>query len=181
MADKRKVIYYSDELTEEFSTAVIEARPIDESYDYGGRGFFWTVKHLFWYRIVATPLALLYLRLFWHHKIVNRRLLAPYKRSAIFLFGNHTNAYADALIPTFVSWPHHTFVVVHANNVSMPYLGRITPYLGALPLPDNLVAGRHFMDAMTLHEKSEYLQEHYGLDCDVSDTEYDYEYLNPKM
>ena len=37
------------------------------------------------------------------------------------------------------------------------------------------------MDAMTLHEKSEYLQEHYGLDCDVSDTEYDYEYLNPKM
>ena len=36
------------------------------------------------------------------------------------------------------------------------------------------------MDAMTLHEKSEYLQEHYGLDCDVSDTEYDYEYLNPE-
>lgn len=35
------------------------------------------------------------------------------------------------------------------------------------------------MDAMTLHEKSEYLQEHYGLDCDISYTEYDYEYLNP--
>ena len=37
------------------------------------------------------------------------------------------------------------------------------------------------MDAMTLHEKSEYLQEHYGLDCDISCTEYDYEYLNPAM
>ena len=36
------------------------------------------------------------------------------------------------------------------------------------------------MDAMSLHEKSVYLQEHYGLDCDVSDTDYDYEYLNPK-
>ena len=37
------------------------------------------------------------------------------------------------------------------------------------------------MDDMTLKEKSEYLQEHYGLDCDISETEYNYEYLNPKM
>ena len=36
------------------------------------------------------------------------------------------------------------------------------------------------MNAMSLREKSEYLQMHYGLDCDVSDVEYDYEYLNPE-
>jgi hypothetical protein len=34
------------------------------------------------------------------------------------------------------------------------------------------------MDAMSLHEKSQYLQNRYGLDCDVADTGYDYEYLN---
>ena len=34
------------------------------------------------------------------------------------------------------------------------------------------------MDAMSMHERSEYLQEHYGLHCDVSDTEYYYEYYN---
>ena len=33
----------------------------------------------------------------------------------------------------------------------MPFLGRITPYLGALPLPDNLAAGKNFMEALKLH------------------------------
>lgn len=37
------------------------------------------------------------------------------------------------------------------------------------------------MDAMPLHEKAEYLEEHYGLDTDSGCVDYDYEYLNPKV
>ena len=40
-------------------------------------------------------------------------------------------------------------------------------------------AERKKMVAMSLREKSEYLQDRYGLDCDISGTDYDYEYLNP--
>ena len=36
--DQRTVIYYQDELHDEFSTAVIEAKTIDESYIYDRRG-----------------------------------------------------------------------------------------------------------------------------------------------
>ena len=36
MAKIKKIVYYSDELRDEFSTAVIQPRPIDENYDYGG-------------------------------------------------------------------------------------------------------------------------------------------------
>ena len=32
--DNRKVIYYQDELNDEFSTAVIEAKKIDDGYVY---------------------------------------------------------------------------------------------------------------------------------------------------
>ena len=35
------------------------------------------------------------------------------------------------------------------------------------------------MNAMTIHEKAEYLEEHYGLDTDSGCIEYDYEYMNP--
>ena len=34
------------------------------------------------------------------------------------------------------------------------------------------------LDSMSLHEKSQYLQNRYGLECDASDTGYDYELLN---
>ena len=45
------------------------------------------------------------------------------------MYGNHTNAVADALIPTMVSHPADTYVIVHPNNVSMPIFGKVTPYL----------------------------------------------------
>ena len=59
MAKIQKVIYYSDELRDEFSTAVIQARPIDENYDYGGKTFSWKVKRFFLHRIFAQPIAVL--------------------------------------------------------------------------------------------------------------------------
>lgn len=148
--EKRTVIYYTDELNDEFSVAQIKARPIDEKYSYGDNSFWWNFKHVFWYRVIATPLAWLFLKIKFHHKIVNRSVLKPYRKQAVFFFGNHTNAGADALIPTFVNYPKHTFVIVHPNNVSMPIAGHITPYLGALPLPDNLAATKNFMNVIKL-------------------------------
>ncbi len=64
------------------------------------------------------------------------------------MYGNHTQQTADAFIPSFVSFPKSSYVIVHANNVSMPVLGRITPYMGALPLPDTLRATRNFKAAV---------------------------------
>lgn len=39
-------------------------------------------------------------------------------------------------------------MIVHPDNVSIPFLGNITPYLGALPLPGNLKAMRNFKAAI---------------------------------
>lgn len=149
--DKRKVIYYSDELNDEFSTAVITARKIDESYDYGGRKTSWKLKRFFLYRIIAFPVAFFYLKLVFAHKVVGQKKVRKFKKSAIFFYGNHTNTYADPLVPSFVSFPKSTFVIVHPANVSIPFWGKFMPYLGALPLPDNLKAGKNFLDTIRLH------------------------------
>jgi len=68
--------------------------------------------------------------------------------TGFFLYGNHTNAIADALIPTMLRCPLGAYVIVHANNVSMPILGKITPCLGAIPLPDDKVAMKNFNEAI---------------------------------
>jgi len=142
-----KIIYYTDELNEEFSTAQIEAIKIDENFDYGNSSFWWKVKHVFWYRIVYWPIARLYLIFKWHHKIVNRKALKAVKKNQpYFLYGNHTNPVADAFIPTFTCRPKDVYVIVHPNNVSMPVIGKINKYVGALPLPDTLGATKNFMD-----------------------------------
>ena len=66
------------------------------------------------------------------------------------MFGNHTQPIGDAVIPSLAIQPKSVYTIVHANNVSMPYLGRVNPYMGALPLPDNLKASRNFKEAIQL-------------------------------
>ena len=67
--DKRKVIYYTDELNDEFSIAQITPRHIDENYVYIHDSLFKRFTHFFWYRIIATPIAFLYVKLTFHQKI----------------------------------------------------------------------------------------------------------------
>lgn len=137
-------IVYHDERNDEFSTAEIEARKIDSSYRYERTDGFRMLLHIFWYRCVAVPLAFCFLKLKFRHKTVGREKLKAAKGKGYFIYGNHTQIVADALIPTFICFPNDANVIVHPNNVSMPFLGRITPYMGALPLPDDMEAARNF-------------------------------------
>ncbi|MBE6577055.1 MAG: hypothetical protein E7653_02830 [Ruminococcaceae bacterium] len=146
--DKRKVIYYTDELNDEFSVAVITPKRIDGDYVYCHNTIWKKFTRFFWYRIVATPLALGYLKFKFHHKVENREILKKYRNTGYFLYGNHTQDIGDALIPNVLDIPKQTYVIVHPNNVSMPVLGRITPSLGALPLPDDMKAYRNFLRAI---------------------------------
>ena len=144
---KGQTIYYTDELHDEFSDGGITARRIDENYDYGGHGLGWKAGHIFWYYCIIIPFARVYMKLHFGHRVVGREKLPRKSRGerGIFLYGNHTNQIPDAFIPTLLVRPRDMYVIVHPDNVSMPVLGRITPYLGALPLPDDSGAMRKFM------------------------------------
>jgi 1-acyl-sn-glycerol-3-phosphate acyltransferase len=148
MKRRQQIIYYNDMANDEFSAAKIVPKRIDGTYVYCHDGIWKGLTHFFWYRIVANPLAFVYLKLKFRHKIINKRVLKASKNEGYFIFGNHTQPIADALIPTKVSNPKDTYVIVNPENVSMPVLGRITPSLGALPLPGDIEAARHFMDAV---------------------------------
>lgn len=148
---EKKIVYYHNELEDEFSDAVIEARTIDGSYSYE-EGIAGKIGRFFWYKVIARPIAYVFLKIKYRHKIVGRKVIRQYqkshKKTGFILYGNHTHFLCDALIPTMVSFPTGAYVIVHPNNVSMPVLGKITPSLGALPLPDDAVAARNFMKAV---------------------------------
>ncbi len=147
MKEKRKIIYYKNELEEEFSTAQITPKVIDGNYKYEG-GFLFALGKLFFYEIIAKPIAFCFMKLKFGHKIVNKKLLKEAKKEGYFLYGNHTNDMADALIPSLICFPKDVSVIVHPNNVSMKFLGKITPFLGALPLPDDMKAAKNFNTAL---------------------------------
>jgi 1-acyl-sn-glycerol-3-phosphate acyltransferase len=143
-----QTIYYKDELKDEFSAAQITPKRIDGSYDYSHDR--WTKKaaRFFWYKVIAKPLGWIYLKIRYNHKIVNREVLKQAGENGYYLYANHTKTDADPFIPTIVAFPKDVYVIVHPNNVSMPVIGKIMPYLGALPLPDDKAAMKNFSNIL---------------------------------
>lgn len=146
--ETRKVIYYENELTDEFSTAVIEPIKIDKDYVYVRKSLFRRFTHFFWYRIVAHPIAFFYTKCKFRHKIVNAQVLKPYRGQGYFLYGNHTQDLGDAFMPNMIQKCKDKYIIVHPNNVSIPAVGKVAPSLGAIPLPDDRAAYRNFLAAI---------------------------------
>ena len=114
--DKRKVIYFTDELHEEFSITDITPRVIGDDYCYEPKGVWKRITRFFWYRIVATPCAYLYVKVFFRHRVTGRKKFKAFRRHGYFLYGNHTQDWADAFIPSIINFPQQDFVIVHPNN-----------------------------------------------------------------
>lgn len=55
MHTRQKIIYYTDELNDEFAGDAIEPKHIDGEYPYIRRSIGQRIAHVFWYRIIATP------------------------------------------------------------------------------------------------------------------------------
>ena len=146
--EKRRVIYYGDELHDEFSEAKIEPRLIDGSYEYCRDSLFRRFTAFFWYRIIATPVAFCWLKIAYRHKIFGREKLKPFRKTGIFLYGNHTHAIANTCIPSMVGFPRRTYIICSAANVSIPHIGLAAASMGALPLPGCKEAYKNFRAAI---------------------------------
>lgn len=146
-------IEYSDELNDEFSTMDIETPTISGDYKYLRNSFWGKFLSFLSFQVIAKPLAFLYLKSKFHHKIVGREKIKPFRRKACFIYGNHTQIVGDALIPAFILRPNYIHVIVHPNNMKIPFLGPFIPYLGGLPLPSDMKATRNFIKAIDVLAK----------------------------
>ena len=70
-----KTVYYTDARNDEFSSAQIEPRRIDESYRYIDPRPTWKAARFVAYRLFAMPAAFLYCKLALHARFENRQVL----------------------------------------------------------------------------------------------------------
>ena len=89
----------------------------------------------------------IYCRLFLHVKIVGAKNLRRQK-GGFFLYGNHTQPIGDVFNPALVCFPKRIYTVVGVANMHLPVIGKILPYLGALPIPDTLSGMKMFNSAV---------------------------------
>ena len=148
MKNKNVTIYYTDELNEEFSTAKITPKIIDEKYTYIHKNPIWNLCSFLLQNVISVPIKILYSKIKFRIKYVGKEKLKTYKKEGYFIYGNHTQAFADTFIPSNPIYPKRNFFIVNPENVSMKFLGNIVQMLGAIPIPSNKQAMKNFLEAI---------------------------------
>ncbi len=139
-----KTIYYEDELNEEFSTAKIEPKKINENYKYM-HNFLWEICSYLTQNVFSMPIKIGYQKIKFNLKYIGRNKLKKCKNEGYFIYGNHTQAFADTFIPSVANYPKRNFLIVNPANVSIKGLGHLVEMLGAIPTPDNKTAMKNFL------------------------------------
>lgn len=146
--ETRKVIYYEDELHDEFSVAKITPRRIDENYQYIHKNPIWNLASFLLQNVFSMPIKILYSKMKFKIQYVGKEKLKPYKKEGYFIYVNHTQPFADTFIPSVGNYPKRNFFIVNPENISMKGLGTIVEMLGAIPVPGNKTAMKNFLDVI---------------------------------
>ena len=143
----KRVIYYTDELNDDFSGSKVKPKHIGPKYKYISNNPIYKFLAFIAYRIIATPIAFMHK---WIRgvKYENKQVLKKFKGKGYFVYANHTNMASDVLSPHLISFPTKTYMVVASENMNVPIIGGTTKMLGAIPLPSTLEGMRNFVNAM---------------------------------
>ena len=139
-----RVIYYEDELNEEFSNKKITPIKIDENYKYE-HGILWNACSFLIQNVLSMPLKIIHLKRKFKIKYIGKEKIKPFKNTGYFVYANHTQAFEDTFIPSVGIYPKRNFLIVAPENVSMKGLKTLTELFGAIPIANTKTAMKSFL------------------------------------
>ena len=148
MAKETKVVYYSDELNDDFAQLGIKRKPLGEDFEYIHRNLIWKTCSFVVYRLIAQPLVFVFVKVAHRQKFKNRKVLRKATDSGAFIYANHTNMLLDAFVPNIVKLRRRGYILVGPDTTSIPGLKNIVEMVGAIPLGQNLEENRKMMECI---------------------------------
>ncbi len=147
--NNKKIIYYQDELNDEFSDAKIEPRQIDENYKYIHKNLVWNFCAYIVQQFLSLPIKFGYSKFKFNLKIIGKEKLKPYKKQGYFIYGNHTQSFGDTFFISNCLYPKRNFIIVNPENVSMKGLKNLVQMLGAISIPTKRSGMNNFLNTIT--------------------------------
>lgn len=132
---KSKVVYYHDELHEDFGEIGLNRPPVPENYKYKRTNWFNTLMSGFLYHVIVKPLLWLFC-FFIGIRVKGKRNLKALKGQGSFIYMNHVG-YSDVLkVQAYIFfWRKRVNILGYSDTLSMPFVRNLTRALGYLPLP----------------------------------------------
>lgn len=134
MMKKKKVIYYKDELNDDFAGNSIEVKSLPKNFKHIHHNPFYRLGEFFVYYVIAKPIIWVIMKIGYFSSIKNKKVLKAAKKTGFFIYGNHTGNMPDAFQPNMLRRFKKNYVVVGQAALSMVGLRTFISMLGAIPL-----------------------------------------------
>lgn len=145
----KKTIRYRDERNDDFAvTQGIHPCEVPDDFPYLRRDPLWNLLAFLAYRVIVTPIAWFYCRVFYGLRIYGRENLR-HIRGGYCLYGNHTQYAVDAFLPTLIAFPRKAHILTGPDAVSLYGLRTLVQMLGGMPLPTSPRGLPHLTEAVT--------------------------------
>ena len=134
MSRKQRVIYYKDELNDDFANNNIKTKPLGKKFKYIHTNLFFRMFEFTLYYVIASPLIFVLQKVVSHQKFIDKNKIRQVKKDGYFIYSNHTQHMNDAYIGPLSSWPKKSFVIANPDATSIKGIRNIIQALGVIPL-----------------------------------------------
>jgi 1-acyl-sn-glycerol-3-phosphate acyltransferase len=148
----KDTIYYSDLLNDDFGSTIKEI-PLPRHYKYYSENLINHFIDFIIYRVFVRPIALLYNKIKFHQKFVNKKLLKKVK-GGYFIYSNHTAFAGDAFTPNILEFKRKNYIVVGRETASLTSIIYLLRTLGAIPLSNNMSDMKQYFNCIKKRSKN---------------------------
>lgn len=140
-----RIIYYNDELNDDFSGLDVEVKPLGEGYRYMHRSWLFKAFEFVFYYVIMIPVVYMLQKVYSHQKFANRKVLKQTKKEGCFLYGNHTQVQNDSYVGPLATFPKKCFIVSNPHVLSLRGMRLGMQAYGVIPLGSNLKEKKAFL------------------------------------
>ena len=142
---KEKVRYYQS-FSDDFEQSANQNFSLAEDYKWVRTDLLSKILSFIIYTL-ALIFSSVYCKFFLHMKIIGKKNLKGVQ-SGFYIYGNHTQPVGDVFIPALCVFPKRIYTVVSTANYGIPVIGKILPFLGALPIAESVSGLKNLTSAM---------------------------------
>ncbi len=142
---QERIIYYKDELNDDFSGLDIEARPLGEKYQYIRTDWLFRIFEVVFYYAVMIPVVFMLQKIVSHQNFANRKVMKQAKKEGCFIISNHTQVQNDSYIGPLATFPKKCFIISNPDVLSVKGLRLGMQAYGVIPLGSNIEQKKSFL------------------------------------
>ncbi len=146
MKKDEKRVFYIDNEDRDVITLKKERKVIPDDYDFIPKSKWWKFKSFVIFYITKFIIFFV-VHINLHVSIKNKKIIRKIKDSGFVLYGNHVYPVSDAFSPALISHKR-IYTIISPSNLDVPFMGRLLPYLGGVPLGHTDELKKRFNDAI---------------------------------